>query len=131
MPKITIDGEELEVVRASFPYGGVDEKGLVFVAFTRDLRIPLKMLQRMLGVSGDGKHDRLMDFTHAVTGATLFAPSLPMLKSLARWKHAGVKGLTDVATAQEVLLKNLKVQFDGLGLTITAADTRPSAEPDC
>ena len=43
-----------------------------------------RLLQRMLGVSGDGKHDRLMDFTHAVTGATFFAPSLPMLKSLAR-----------------------------------------------
>ena len=77
-------GEEMEIVRASFPYGGVDEKGLVFVAFTRDLRIPLQMLKRMMGVSGDGRHDRLMDFTQAVTGATFFAPSLPMLKSLAR-----------------------------------------------
>lgn len=77
-------GEELEIVRVSFPYGGVDEKGLVFVAFTRDLRIPLKMLQRMMGVAGDGKHDRLMEFTQAVTGATFFAPSLPMLKSLGR-----------------------------------------------
>ncbi len=40
------------------------------------------MLRRMLGTSGDGQHDRLMDFTQAVSGAHFFAPSLEVLTSL-------------------------------------------------
>jgi putative iron-dependent peroxidase len=77
-------GEELEIVRHSFPYGTVSEAGLFFIAYTRDLRIPELMLARMIGTSGDGLHDRLMEFSRAVSGATFFAPSLEVLRSLAR-----------------------------------------------
>jgi putative iron-dependent peroxidase len=76
------DGEELEIVRHSFPYGTISECGLFFIAYTRDLSIPEKMLRRMLGAAGDGRHDRLMEFTRAVSGATFFAPSLRLLRSL-------------------------------------------------
>ena len=77
-------GEELEIVRHSFPYGTMSEHGLFFIAYTRDLDIPDRMLRRMLGASGDGLHDHLMDYTRAVSGATFFAPSLTTLKSLGR-----------------------------------------------
>ncbi len=77
-------GEELEIVRHSFPYGTVSESGLFFIAYCRTLDIPEKMLSRMIGTSGDGLHDHLMDHTRAVSGATFFAPSLEVLKSLAR-----------------------------------------------
>ncbi len=77
------DGAELEIVRHSFPYGTTDEAGLFFLAYTRDLEIPERMLERMLGASGDGLHDHLMDFTHAVSGATFFAPSEASLRKLA------------------------------------------------
>ena len=76
-------GEELQIVRHSFPYGTVAEAGLFFIAYTRDLAIPEKMLSRMFGTSGDGLHDHLMDFTRAVSGATFFAPSLKVLNALA------------------------------------------------
>ncbi len=76
------NGQELEIVRHSFPYGTVSESGLFFIAYTKNLDIPEKMLRRMYGTAGDGLHDQLMDFAQAVTGATFFAPSLPMLKSL-------------------------------------------------
>lgn len=81
---IVEDGEELEIVRHSVPYGGVREAGLFFIAYTRDLAIPQKMLARMLGTSGDGVHDHLMDYTRAVSGAHFFAPSLRTLRELAR-----------------------------------------------
>lgn len=81
---IVEDGEELEIVRHSFPYGTTSESGLFFIAYTGNLAIPEKMLRRMLGVSGDGTHDRLMEFTRAVSGATFFAPSLAGLRKLAR-----------------------------------------------
>ncbi len=77
-------GEELQIVRHSFPYGNLAEAGLFFIAYTRDLAIPDKMLRRMMGVAGDGLHDRLMDFTRAVSGANFFAPSLEMLGALAQ-----------------------------------------------
>jgi putative iron-dependent peroxidase len=77
------DGEELEIVRHSFPYGNLSESGLFFIAYTKDLEIPQKMLRRMYGISGDGLHDRLMDFTKAVSGAHFFAPAERMLRSLA------------------------------------------------
>lgn len=76
------NGKELEIVRHSFPYGTVSEAGLFFIAYTKDLAIPEKMLSRMYGTAGDGLHDHLMDFTQAVTGATFFAPSLEVLKAL-------------------------------------------------
>jgi putative iron-dependent peroxidase len=81
---IVEDGDELEIVRHSFPYGTTSECGLFFIAYTKDLAIPEKMLQRMMGTSGDELHDRLMEFTRAVSGANFFAPSLRMLRSLAR-----------------------------------------------
>lgn len=77
-------GEELEIVRHSFPYGDTTESGLFFIAYTNDLKIPFKMLARMFGATGDGKHDHLMDFTKAVSGATFFAPSQSALRAIAR-----------------------------------------------
>lgn len=75
-------GEEPEIVRHSFPYGTVSEHGLFFIAYTRDLGIPERMLARMIGTSGDGLHDRLMEFSRPVSGATFFAPSLEVLRAL-------------------------------------------------
>ncbi len=75
-------GEELQIVRHSFPYGTVTEAGLFFIAYNKTLDTFEKMLSRMMGASGDGLHDHLMDFTRAVSGATFFAPSLKVLKSL-------------------------------------------------
>ena len=78
------NGEELEIVRHSFPYGTVSEAGLFFICYTRDLRIPDLMLSRMMGSAGDGLHDRLMEFSRAVSGANFFAPSLSTLRALGR-----------------------------------------------
>jgi putative iron-dependent peroxidase len=77
------NGEELEILRHSFPYGSATEAGLFFIAYTKDLSIPERMLARMLGAGDDHLHDHLMHHTQAVTGATFFAPSLELLTSLA------------------------------------------------
>jgi porphyrinogen peroxidase len=84
--RVTIEegGEELKIVRHSFPYGTVSEVGLFFIAYCRSLDIPERMLSRMFGSADDGMHDRLMEFTKPVSGATFFAPSLEMLKSLGK-----------------------------------------------
>lgn len=74
---------ELKIVRQSLPYGNASEAGLFFIAYCRTPDIPEAMLARMMGTSGDGLHDRLLDFSQAVSGAHFFAPSLPVLRGLA------------------------------------------------
>ncbi len=76
------DGEELEIYRRSVPYGRVGELGLYFIAFSADPPRFQKMLARMFGASGDGIHDRLVDFTTPVSGAFYFAPSLDALDGI-------------------------------------------------
>ncbi len=76
------DGRELEIVRHSSPYADTSEQGLFFVAYCRTPVTFHKMLARMFGTSGDGLHDRLMDFTEAVSGALFFAPSEERLAAL-------------------------------------------------
>lgn len=77
------DGEELQILRHSFPYGTTREHGLFFIAYGRRLATFGKMLRRMYGTSGDGVHDRLMEFTRAVSGGYFFAPSVERLRGLA------------------------------------------------
>jgi len=76
------DGAELQILRRSYPWGTVHEAGLYFAAYTKSLDVFDVMLARMMGTMGDGLHDRLMEFSRAVTGATFFVPSLETLSSL-------------------------------------------------
>jgi putative iron-dependent peroxidase len=76
------DGKELQILRQSYPWGTVREAGLYFVAYTKSLDIFDLMLSRMMGATDDGRHDRLMEFSRAVTGATFFAPSMDTIASL-------------------------------------------------
>jgi len=68
-------GEEIEIYRRSVPYGTALEAGLYFLAFTDDLAKIDRMLANMYGASGDGVHDRVVEFTQTVSGAYYFAPS--------------------------------------------------------
>ena len=77
------DGEELEVVRHSLPWGGTSENGLYFVAYCADPAPFRRMLESMVLRDGDGHCDRLLDFTRAVTGAAFFTPSADFLEKLA------------------------------------------------
>jgi porphyrinogen peroxidase len=76
------DGAELQILRQSYPWGTVREAGLYFAAYTKSLDVFDVMLARMMGTTGDGLHDRLMEFSRAVTGATFFVPSIETLSSL-------------------------------------------------
>ena len=75
------DGRELQILRQSYPWGTVREAGLYFIAYTKSLDVFDLMLARMMGATGDGLHDRLMEFSRAVTGATFFVPSLETISS--------------------------------------------------
>jgi putative iron-dependent peroxidase len=76
-------GNELPIYRRSVPFGTVAEHGLYFVAFSADRSRFDIMLARMFGTDGDGRHDRLTDFSRPVTGAYYYAPPLNLLSELA------------------------------------------------
>ena len=77
------EGEELEILRHSLPYGdGQGDQGLFFIAYTKDLTRIDRMLVNMFGTSGDGIHDRLLHFVTAQDGAYYFAPSEELLEEV-------------------------------------------------
>ena len=72
---VKVDGVAYKMYRRSAPIGTVSEHGLYFLAFACDpIRFDVS-LQRMFGTSGDGVHDRIIEFSKPVTGAYWFAPS--------------------------------------------------------
>jgi putative iron-dependent peroxidase len=73
------DGEELEILRQGLPYGTTSTCGVYFVAYCRRPEPFRQMLDRMVRSASDGHHDRLLDFTQAVTGASFFMPSREFL----------------------------------------------------
>jgi len=79
---VSEDGVTLKIWRRSAPFGTAGRHGLFFLAFACAIHRFDVQLQRMYGVSGDGEHDRLIEFSTAVTGAYWFAPSLEDLQGL-------------------------------------------------
>jgi porphyrinogen peroxidase len=68
------DGEELEIVRYNMPFGraAAGEFGTYFIGYSRTPSITEQMLDNMfMGTP----HDRILDFSTAVTGNLFFVPS--------------------------------------------------------
>ncbi len=79
---VAIDGEAMKIYRRSDPYGSATEHGLYFLAFSCELRRFSIQLERMLGMTDDGIHDKLIEYSKAVTGSYWFAPSSEDLSQL-------------------------------------------------
>lgn len=78
------DGTEHDIQRDNMPFGrpGHGEFGTYFLGCSRDLSVIQKMLERMFIGDPPGLHDRLLDFSTAVTGSVFFAPRADVLASL-------------------------------------------------
>lgn len=77
-------GAEHEILRANMAFGapGKGEFGTYFIGYTRQLWVVEEMLRRMFVGEPEGLHDRILDYSQPVTGATFFAPSAAMLAGL-------------------------------------------------
>lgn len=78
------DGTEHDILRDNMPFGrpGAGEFGTYFIGYTGDLSVIERMLQRMFVGEPPGAHDRILDFSTAVTGSAYFVPSMTLLESL-------------------------------------------------
>ncbi|WP_308167636.1 Dyp-type peroxidase [Catellatospora tritici] len=71
------DGTERQILRDNMPFGSVGqgEFGTYFIGYARTPTVTEKMLERMFRGDGTAAHDRILDFSTAVTGSLFFAPS--------------------------------------------------------
>nr|WP_040525279.1 Dyp-type peroxidase [Gordonia effusa] len=77
------DGNQLQIVRDNMPYGDASgERGTLFIAYSASPTVTERMLSNMFIGDPPGNHDRLLDFTTAVTGSQYFAPSVEFLDDL-------------------------------------------------
>jgi len=79
------NGEELAIVRGNLPFANAarGEYGTYFIGYARDPAVTEQMLENMFIGRPPGNHDRLLDFSTAVTGTLFFVPSAELLEALA------------------------------------------------
>jgi putative iron-dependent peroxidase len=78
------DGKEIKIVRANMPFGqvGQGEFGTYFIGYSRSPRTIEQMLTNMFVGRPPGNYDRLLDFSHPVTGNLFFVPSRTFLEGV-------------------------------------------------
>lgn len=75
-------GNSLEILRHSMPFGDLNEQGLVFISYSRTPSIFNRMLQSMIEGDEQGRADHLMQYTHTTSGSAFFIPTPAFLETL-------------------------------------------------
>ncbi|WP_327371580.1 Dyp-type peroxidase [Streptomyces sp. NBC_01217] len=71
------DGTSREILRANMPFGSFEqgEFGTYFIGYAADPGVTEQMLRNMFLGSPPATHDRILDFSTAVTGTLFYTPS--------------------------------------------------------
>jgi putative iron-dependent peroxidase len=75
------DGEERQIWRLNMPFGrvGAGEFGTYFIGYARMPEVTEQMLSNMFIGKPPGNHDRILDFSTALTGCLFFIPTADFL----------------------------------------------------
>jgi putative iron-dependent peroxidase len=109
------NGEEVKILRDNMPFGrpGHGEFGTYFIGYSRTPRITETMLQNMFIGRPPGDYDRLLDFSHAVTGSLFFVPSTTFLDNVSgeepQLTETGVLQISDPPSARSADDTSLKI----------------------
>ncbi|MEV5609049.1 Dyp-type peroxidase [Streptomyces sp. NPDC052225] len=78
------DGTERQILRENMPFGslGRGEFGTYFIGYARTPDVTERMLRNMFLGDPPGNHDRILDFSTAVTGSLFHVPSADFLDDL-------------------------------------------------
>lgn len=101
---VDADGVERDIMRFNMPFGRVSdaEFGTYFIGYARDPDVIEQMLRNMFIGDPPGNHDRILDFSTALTGNLFFVPTVDLLDGLADPEPTeDIEGETD-ATATAV-----------------------------
>ena len=86
------DGHELKIVRENMPFGSVGEGefGTYFIGYARTPEVTERMLRNMFLGDRPGVHDRILDFSTALTGCLFHVPTTTFLDDLPAAPGEGV-----------------------------------------
>ncbi|MFC4032265.1 Dyp-type peroxidase [Streptomyces polygonati] len=75
------DGTERDILRDNMPFGspGRGEFGTYFIGYARTPDVTERMLRNMFLGTGTASHDRVLDFSTAVTGTLFYVPAADFL----------------------------------------------------
>jgi putative iron-dependent peroxidase len=78
------NGDERKIVRENMPFGtlGEGEFGTFFIGYARTPEVTEQMLRNMFLGDGRAPHDRILDFSTAVTGCLFHVPTVDFLDEL-------------------------------------------------
>ena len=78
------DGTQRQILRDNMPFGspGRGEFGTYFIGYARTPTVTERMLRNMFLGSPPATHDRILDFSTAITGTLFFAPTVDFLDDL-------------------------------------------------
>ncbi|MET8472664.1 Dyp-type peroxidase [Streptomyces sp. NPDC006422] len=78
------DGTERQILRENMPFGSVGEGefGTYFIGYARTPDVTERMLRNMFLGDPPGTHDRILDFSTAVTGCLFHVPNADFLDDL-------------------------------------------------
>jgi porphyrinogen peroxidase len=81
---IVNDGKEMKILRDNMPFGraSLGEFGTYFLGYSRSPATLEQMLENMFVGRPPGNYDRLLDYSHPVTGVLFFAPTLTFLDNI-------------------------------------------------
>ena len=95
------NGEQRQILRYNMPFGrvGAGEFGTYFIGYTASPDVIEQMLTNMFVGDPAGNHDRILDFSTAVTGSLFFAPATAFLDDPPRTTatSAAAEPVTDTA----------------------------------
>ena len=71
------DGNDREIVRDNMPFGSLQsgKMGTYFIGYAKDPDVTETMLRNMFIGDPPGNHDRILDFSTAVTGSLYYVPT--------------------------------------------------------
>jgi len=79
---LKVDGVPMKIYRRSAPFGTLQEKGLLFLAFAKERIRFSAQLESMYGLTEDKKIDQLINYSTAVSSSYWFAPSVEDLEDV-------------------------------------------------
>ncbi len=76
------DGDQIDIMRFNMPFGavGAREFGTYYIGYASAPDVMEEMLSRMFLGMGAAAHDRILDFSTAVTGCLFYAPTVDWLE---------------------------------------------------
>ncbi len=96
------DGTEHKIMRFNMPFGSVGDRefGTYFIGYAGDTEVIEEMLRNMFLGKPPGNHDRILDFSTALTGNLFFVPATGFLDDPPAPGQAGASGPVTRAPAE-------------------------------